>query len=546
MRRGARGDHQHSGGPPRSPICPPFAHVPPPTADAHPVRPPARAAARPPRRRAAPGRGRLRALAPLSTDRRRGAARRVPRRDHRARRRRRRVAHAARRARRARARPARPPRRRRPAADAGRPREARSSSARRRRSAIAALASRRALAAVGPEGYVIRARACRREARRSSSPPTRDVGVALRRVRACCAQLQTRAARSPRSRSPTRPKIQLRMLDHWDNLDGTVERGYAGSRSGTGTSCPDDLARATRTTRAPTRRSASTARCSPTSTRTRRSSRRSISRRSRRWPTCFRPYGIRVYLTARFSAPIELGGLKTADPLDPAVRQWWKAKVDEIYRTIPDFGGFLVKANSEGQPGPQDYKRTHADGANMLADALAPHGGVVMWRAFVYSDDVADRSRASRRTTSSCRSTASSATNVLVQVKNGPLDFQPREPFHPLFGAMPKTPLMLELQITQGVPRPGHAPRLPRRRCSRKCCDADTYAQGQGLDGREGRRRLAARLRAHRHRRRRRTSAAIATGRGSHFNQANWYAFGRLAWDPDAVRRGRSPTTGCA
>ena len=123
-----------------------------------------------------------------------------------------------------------------------------------------------------------------------------------------------------------------------------------------------------------------------------------------------RPYGVRVYLTARFSAPIELGGLKTADPLDPAVRAWWKAKVDEIYRDIPDFGGFLVKANSEGQPGPQDYKRTHADGANMLAEAVAPHGGIVMWRAFVYSNENTDRSRQAGVSTNSCRSTASSPT----------------------------------------------------------------------------------------------------------------------------------------
>src|SRR5205085_12413474 len=162
----------------------------------------------------------------------------------------------------------------------------------------------------------------------------------------------------------------------------------------------------------------------------------------------FRPYGIQVYLTARFSAPIEIGGLTTADPLDDRVRAWWGAKVDEIYRTIPDFGGFLVKANSEGQPGPQDYKRSHADGANMLADALAPHGGIVMWRAFVYASD-AKEDRAKQAYDEFRPLDGAFRPNVILQVKNGPVDFQPREPFHPLFGAMPKTRLMFEGQITK-------------------------------------------------------------------------------------------------
>jgi alpha-glucuronidase len=161
-----------------------------------------------------------------------------------------------------------------------------------------------------------------------------------------------------------------------------------------------------------------------------------------------RPYGIRVYLSARFSAPKEIGGLRTADPLDPAVRRWWKDKADEIYKTIPDFGGFLVKANSEGQPGPQDYGRSHADGANMLADALASHGGVVMWRAFVYSSEQPD-DRAKQAYTEFVPLDGKFRDNVIVQVKNGAIDFQPREPFHPLFGAMPKTPLMMEFQITK-------------------------------------------------------------------------------------------------
>jgi alpha-glucuronidase len=162
----------------------------------------------------------------------------------------------------------------------------------------------------------------------------------------------------------------------------------------------------------------------------------------------FRPYGLRIYLTARFSAPIEIGGLKTADPLDPAVRDWWRAKADEIHALIPEFGGFLVKANSEGQPGPQDYFRTHADGANMLAEAVAPHGGIIMWRAFVYSqDEPADRAK--QASSEFVPLDGKFRANVVLQVKNGAIDFQPREPFHPLFGAMPRTPLMLEVQITK-------------------------------------------------------------------------------------------------
>ncbi len=162
----------------------------------------------------------------------------------------------------------------------------------------------------------------------------------------------------------------------------------------------------------------------------------------------FRPYGIRVYLSARFSAPIELGKLPTADPLDPSVIAWWKQKANEIYKVIPDFGGFLVKANSEGQPGPRTYNRTHADGANMLAAAVAPHNGIVMWRAFVY-DMKPGYDRAGAAYENLQPFDGKFAPNVLLQVKNGPIDFQPREPFHPLFGAMPRTQVMPELQITQ-------------------------------------------------------------------------------------------------
>src|SRR5213079_3389998 len=238
----------------------------------------------------------------------------------------------------------------------------------------------------------------------------------------------------------------------------------------------------------------------------------------------FRPYGLRVYLTARFSAPIELGGLATADPLDPAVGAWWRRKVDEIYRAVPDFGGFVVKANSEGQPGPQDYGRTHADGANMLADALAPHGGIVMWRAFVYSNEVpTDRVR--QAYDEFTPQDGAFRENVLLQVKNGPLDFQPREPFHPLFGAMSRTPLMMELQITKEyLGQDTHLTFLAP--LWEEVLRADTYAPGPGGRGGSD---VAARIRG--------LAGVANVGNdrdwcGSDFNQANWYAFGRLAWDP--------------
>src|SRR4029450_8483329 len=242
-----------------------------------------------------------------------------------------------------------------------------------------------------------------------------------------------------------------------------------------------------------------------------------------------RPYGVRVYLTARFSAPIELGGLKTADPLDPVVRAWWSRKAAEIYAAIPDFGGFLVKANSEGQPGPQEYKRTHADGANMLADAVAAHGGVVMWRAFVYDDDV-DPDRVKRAYKEFVPLDGRFRENVFVQVKNGPLDFQPREPFHPIFGAMPKTPLMAELQITQEyLGQSNHLVYLAPM--WKEFLDADTFARGPGttvaklIDGTiEGKHQTG-------------IAGVANTGSdrnwtGHDFAQANWYAYGRLAWNP--------------
>jgi alpha-glucuronidase len=219
---------------------------------------------------------------------------------------------------------------------------------------------------------------------------------------------------------------------------------------------------------------------------------------------------------------MEIGGLKTADPLDPKVRAWWRAKAEEIYRQVPDFGGFLVKANSEGQPGPQDYKRSHADGANMLADALAPHGGIVMWRAFVYSAS-AEQDRAKQAYEEFKPLDGKFRPNVVVQVKNGPIDFQPREPFHPLFGAMPNTPLAMEVQITKEYL--GFATHLAWLGTMwEEALGADTFARGPGTT-------VAATLAAMA------GVANVGTDRnwsGSQFDQGNWYAFGRLAWNPDA------------
>ena len=324
------------------------------------------------------------------------------------------------------------------------------------------------------------------------------------------------------------PRIRLRMLNHWDNLDRSVERGYAGSSLWDWSRLPDSLD--------PRYRDYARANASLGINGTALTNVNANARvlapeylaKVAALAGVFRAYGLRVYLTARFSAPIELGGLSTADPFDPAVRAWWARKVDEIYGVVPDFGGFLVKANSEGQPGPQDYRRTHADGANMLADALARHGGVVMWRAFVYSNEVpTDRVR--QAYDEFVPLDGAFRENVLVQVKNGPLDFQPREPFHPLFGAMPRTPLMAELQITKEyLGQDTHLAFLGP--LFEEVLDADTYARGEGST-------VASVVDGTLHGYARTGIAGVAnigTDRnwtGSHFNQANWYAFGRLAWD---------------
>jgi alpha-glucuronidase len=326
------------------------------------------------------------------------------------------------------------------------------------------------------------------------------------------------------------PKINLRVLNHWDNLDRHVERGYAGISIWNWHTLPGyidqryiDYARA----------NASIGINGAVLTNVNANSlilTKEYLIKVKALADVFRPYGIKVYLTARFSSPIEIGGLKTADPLDAQVQKWWKQKANEIYSYIPDFGGFLVKANSEGQPGPQDYGRTHADGANMLADAVAPHKGIVIWRAFVYSHETpVDRIKQAYDEFKPLD--GSFRKNVMVQVKNGPLDFQPREPFSPLFGAMSKTPLMMEFQITQEYL--GQATHLVYEApLFKEVLNADTYVKSKGstvakvIDGSLDHHELTG-------------IAGVANigndinWTGHPFGQANWYAFGRLAWDHD-------------
>jgi alpha-glucuronidase len=325
------------------------------------------------------------------------------------------------------------------------------------------------------------------------------------------------------------PKINIRMLNHWDNLDRTVERGYAGFSLWNWQKLPDfidqryiDYARANASIgingTVLTNVNANALILTP-----------QYLEKVEALAKVFRPYGLKVYLTARFSAPMEIGGLKTADPYDAEVINWWKEKAKEIYARIPDFGGFLVKANSEGQPGPQNYGRNHVDGANMLADAVAPFGGIVMWRAFVYSEhDVSDRAK--QAYSEFVPYDGQFRNNVIVQVKNGAIDFQPREPFHPMFGAMPKTPLMMEFQITQEyLGFSTHLVYLPK--LYQEVLESDTYRKGKGstvakvIDGSLDNHKI--------------TGIAGVSNIGNDINwtghpfaQANWYGFGRLAWNP--------------
>jgi alpha-glucuronidase len=323
------------------------------------------------------------------------------------------------------------------------------------------------------------------------------------------------------------PKIQRRLLNHWDNLDGSVERGYAGASlwdwgglPGTLSPRYETYARANASIgingTVLTNVNADEQVLTPT-----------YLAKVKALADVFRPYGIRVYLTAPYNSAETLGGLGTSDPLDPAVQAWWSEKATEIYDSIPDFGGFLIKANSEGQPGPE----SHSDGANMLAEALAPHGGIVMWRAFVYANESQDRIREAYDEFQPLDGQFDD--NAMVQVKNGPLDFQPREPFSSLFGAMPSTPLVLELQITKEyLGQNTHLAYLGTM--WEEVLQTDTYADGPGstvarvVDGTLHDYPITAIAGVA-------NVGTDANWSGSHFNQANWYAFGRMAWDPDAT-----------
>lgn len=306
------------------------------------------------------------------------------------------------------------------------------------------------------------------------------------------------------------PAFDLRVLNHWDNLDGTIERGYAGKSLWKWEELPGKVSPRYKEY---ARANASVGINGVVLNNVNASSRilsREYIEKVRVLADIFRPYGIKVYLSANFAAPMQLDSLPTADPLDKDVAKWWKKKCDEIYAAIPDFGGFLVKANSEGQPGPCDFGRTHAEGANMMARALRPHGGKVMWRAFVYSPVDADRAKQAYMEFQPLDGKFDD--NVIVQIKNGPVDFQPREPFSPLFGAMPSTPQMAELQVTQEYL--GHANHVAFL--------APMWEEFFGWVKPESLKAIAG-------------VANIGNDEnwtGHPLAQANWYAFGRLAWNP--------------
>ncbi|WP_229506982.1 alpha-glucuronidase family glycosyl hydrolase [Pseudoduganella rivuli] len=380
-----------------------------------------------------------------------------------------------------------------------------------------------ALADAGTEGYVLR-RTRLQGKNVFLIAANSDIGL----LYGSFAWLRAAASGAPLE-SASAPALKLRVLNHWDNPDRTVERGYAGQSIWDWWALPDivdarylDYARANASLgingTVLNNVNAKAEMLSP-----------AFIAKAAALAGVFRPYGIRVYLSVRFSTPLELKETATADPLDPQVRAWWQREADEIYRAIPDFGGFLVKANSEGQPGPQDYHRTHVDGANMLAAALAPHNGAVMWRAFVYAPGGTKTDDRAKQAYDEFKPfDGRFAPNVLVQVKNGAIDFQPREPFHPLFGAMPRTPLMMEFQITKEYlgfstdmaylgPLFQETLAANTHHGSPPLSVADVLQQAPGkLTGMAG-------------------VANIGSDRnwsGSHFDQANWYAFGRLAWNP--------------
>lgn len=306
------------------------------------------------------------------------------------------------------------------------------------------------------------------------------------------------------------PAYNVRVLNHWDNLDGTIERGYSGHSIWNWDELPDVMSPRYREY---ARANASVGINGVVLNNVNASSKilsAEYLAKVAKIADVFRPYGIKVYLSANFAAPMQLGSLKTADPLEPEVAAWWKAKADEIYKLIPDFGGFLVKANSEGQPGPCDFDRTHAEGANMMARALKPHGGIVMWRAFVYSP--ADADRAKQAYIEFQPLDGKFDDNVIVQIKNGPIDFQPREPYSPLFGAMPQTDQMVEFQVTQEYL--GHSNHIAY--LAPMWTEFFDYVSPSSLKAIAGVANVG----------------NDTNWTGHPMAQANWYAFGRLAWNP--------------
>ncbi|MCR5131975.1 MAG: alpha-glucuronidase [Prevotella sp.] len=307
------------------------------------------------------------------------------------------------------------------------------------------------------------------------------------------------------------PTFPLRMLNHWDNLDGTIERGYAGESI----FWNDQLHIDTLLIQQYARANASIG-INATVLNNVNASPRILTKEYlqlvRTIANLLRPYGIRVYLSINFASPMALGETTTADPLDKNVARWWKKKAREIYRLIPDFGGFLVKANSEGQPGPGDYKRSHAEGANMLADALNPHSGIVVWRCFVYGANHKGEDRVKQAVSEFKPLDGQFRDNVILQTKNGPLDFQPREPYSPVFDQITKTPNMAELQITQEyLGQSRHLVFL-----APLWEEFFTFVEPNKLQGVAGVANIG----------------LDANWCGHHFSQANWYAFGRLAWNP--------------
>ena len=320
-----------------------------------------------------------------------------------------------------------------------------------------------------------------------------------------------------------KPQVGLRILNHWDNLDGSIERGYAGKsifkweeiklgKNGKGGSISKSLHdRLITYARANASLGINGSVLNNVNASPKMMTAEYINK-VKIIANILRPYGIRVYLSINFASPMALGYTKTADPLDKKVQQWWKKKAKEIYATIPDFGGFLVKANSEGQPGPGDYHRTHADGANMLADAVKPYGGIIMWRSFVYGANHKGEDRVKQAVSEFKGMDGKFRDNVILQSKNGPLDFQPREPYAPIFDNIKQTPQIAELQITQEYL--GQSKHLTYLAPMWK--EFFEFVNPNKLVGISGVANIG----------------DDANWCGHPFSQANWYAFGRLAWNP--------------